>query len=341
MASETGPAPHLLALYRALADEPFRFGFFTALRRIEALHPERPRIGEALRAADDPVRLGQEPSLTFAPATLAAFEARASRAPLLHVFFLGLFGPNGPLPIHLTEYARERLRNADDPTFARFADVFHHRILSLFYRAWALNQPNVDYDRPEHSRSASHVGALLGIGRPAFRDRDAIPHAAKLHYAGHLACQARHPEGLAAMISDFLGVTTAIAEFIGEWIAIPASGICRLGLARDTSTLGMNMIIGERVWTGQQKFRIRLGPLTYRDYLRLLPGGLSLRRLVALVRNYLSDELNWEANLVLRKEDVPAPRLGEYVQLGWTTWLCAAPPGHDRDDLRLNPLVFE
>jgi type VI secretion system protein ImpH len=340
MAAETGTSPDLLALYQALEAEPFRFGFFAALRRIEALHADRPRLGQSMRASDDAIRLGQDPTMAFAPSTLAGFGGGNPQRPRLDVFFLGLFGPNGPLPIHLTEYVRDRLRNAGDPTFARFADLFHHRMLSLFYRAWALNQPAADYDRPRNSRTSGYIGAMFGIGRPPYLERDAIPDAAKYHYAGHLANQTRHAEGLGAMVTDFLQVNAGIIEFVGEWISIPAEGICRLGLGTDTSTLGMNMIIGSRVWTGQQKFRIRLGPLRLQDYQRLLPGGDSLKRLVALVRNYLNDEFNWDANLVLRKEEIPEPRLGERVRLGWTSWLCGAPPAGDRDDLKLNPRVF-
>lgn len=59
----------------------------------------------------------------------------------LEQFFFGLGGPNGPLPLHLTEYMRERQRNHADPTSKRFLDVFHHRLLSLFYRAWAEARP--------------------------------------------------------------------------------------------------------------------------------------------------------------------------------------------------------
>lgn len=340
MAGETGSQTHLLALYQALGEKPWRHGFYTALRRIEALNAERPRFGAGQRLRDDPIRIGQEPALTFAPSTLASFTSRADLPPRLEVFFLGLFGPQGPLPIHLTEYARERRRNAGDATFARFADLFHHRMLSLFYRAWALNQPTADYDRPEDSLAASHLGSLFGIGRAVLRHRDAVPDDAKLHYAGHLANQSRHAEGLASMVADFLRVAVEITELVGQWIDIPDGGICRLGEDPQVSTLGMNVIIGTRVWTGQQKFRIRLGPLSYADYRRLLPGGESLARLVALVRNYLADELDWEANLVLKQSEVPQARLGEHVQLGWTTWLGSAPPATDRDDLRLNPRIM-
>jgi len=133
------------------------------------------------------VRLGQEPATTFAPATIAGFQASTDgRPPRLEVCFLGLLVSNGPLPRHLTEYVRDRLRNADDPTFGRFLDVFNHRMLSLFYRGWSQAQPTVNLDRPEADRFGDYVGSLFGIGMPAYCNRDAIPDLAKRHYAGHL-----------------------------------------------------------------------------------------------------------------------------------------------------------
>ena len=152
----------------------------------------------ASRPAQDAVRLAQEPSVEFAPATLAGWEPASRTAPpaRLLVHFFGLFGPDGALPLHLTEYARDRRRNHRDPTFQRFADIFHHRALSLFYRAWANSRPTVSFDRPEEDRFALYVGALIGLGMDSLRDRDAMPDLTKLHFAGHLACQTRHAEGL-------------------------------------------------------------------------------------------------------------------------------------------------
>jgi len=140
-------------LLAALAKAPWSFGFCHTLRRLDCLQPDRPRIGATARPADDPIRLGQQPSLRFAPSELAALEPPGKgRAPRLQVYFLGLLGPNGPLPLHLTEYARDRRRNSGDRTFTRFLDSFHHRMLSLLYRAWAQAQPAVGFDRPEQDR---------------------------------------------------------------------------------------------------------------------------------------------------------------------------------------------
>jgi type VI secretion system protein ImpH len=299
-----------------------------------------PRVGWSLRPVDDPVRLGQQPSLAFAPSALASFDlGKNGSPPRLSGYFFGLLGPNGPLPTHLTEYAYDRLRNAHDPTFVRFLDVFHHRMLTLFYRAWASARPTVSFDRPDADWFGSYLASLCGLGMESLRNRDALPDLAKLHYVGRLACQTRHAEGLQAMIEGFFRLPARIKEFVGAWMDLPENGLCRLGGAPETGTLGMTAIAGARVWGCQQKFRIVLGPVDFAHYRRLLPGGESLRRLVALVRNYTGDELNWDLNLILKREEVPASKLGGAGRLGWSTWLGRRQAESDADDLMLDPLA--
>ncbi|MGD8206844.1 MAG: type VI secretion system baseplate subunit TssG [Thiohalocapsa sp.] len=338
MASDHRPATDDLALLGALERQPWRFGFLQTLRRLECLYADRPRVGESARPADEPMRFGQEPSMIFAPAELAALHrSAAGRPPRLLVYFLGLLGPHGPLPLHLTDYARDRLRNAKDPTFARFLDLFNHRMLSLFYRAWAQAQPAVSFDRPAQDRFGTYLGSLQGIGMPAFRERDAMPDRLKLRFTGHLSCQTRHPEGLCAILGEFLRLPVTIEELIGHWLQLPAECCWRLGQSPDTGSLGQTITLGGRVWDHQSRFRVRIGPLCLADYLRLLPGGRSLRAVKAIVRDYVGDALEWDLNLVLSRAEVPVVRLGEAGRLGWTTWLVSRPLNRDGDDLKLDP----
>src|SRR3954468_7658263 len=153
MVATVGRETDAVAFFSALAATPYRYDFYQTLRRIECLYAERPRWGRAMRPAEEPVRLGQDPDLAFAPAPLASFKpGEQGRPARLQVRLLGLLGPNGPLPLHITEYARERLLHANDPTLSRFLDVFHHRLMTLFYRAWAQAQPHVSRDRPADDR---------------------------------------------------------------------------------------------------------------------------------------------------------------------------------------------
>jgi type VI secretion system protein ImpH len=276
----------------------------------------------------------------FAPSALAGWEAgEEGRPPRLLVHFFGLFGPDGPLPLHLTEYARDRRRNAHDPTLQRFADVFHHRALSLFWRAWADSRPTVSFDRPEEDRFARYVGSLIGLGMDSFRDRDAMPDLTKLHFAGHLAGQTRHAEGLADILSSFFTMPVRVECFVGGWLSLPEGDRTRLGAGAASAALGGakgSILLGGRVWSRQHKFRLVFGPLSLADYSRLLPGGISFRRLIPIVRNYAGDTLEWDVNIVLKREEVPKTTLGRAGRLGWTTWVGTRRNETDAADLFLD-----
>lgn len=320
-AAASSPAPRP-ALPPEVQAAPHRFGFNALLRALEARERQRPRLGHSLHPGEDAIRLGQVPAITHAPAAIAGLEAGDGERPdrlLVHLF--GLFGPDGPLPLHLTELARERERNHGDATLRRFIDLFHHRTLSLFHRAWADVRPTVSFDRPDQDRFGFYVAALTGLSTPGLRDRDAMPDLTKLHFAGLLAGQTRHADGLAAILSAFFAVPVQTESFAGGWLVLSGGDRTRLGAGEATAALGQTAVLGGRVWSRQHKFRLVFGPMSLADYERLLPGGLSFHRLVPIVRNWAGDTLAWDVNMVLRRDEVPATRLGQYGRLGWTTWL--------------------
>lgn len=310
------PDPDLTSL-AGLQQDPGAYHLFQALRLFEAAHPDGPRLGQSRRPSEDPVRLGQPPEMAFAPATISAYERTPDGPDRLSQQAFGLFGPQGPLPLHMTEYARTRSHNHNDPTLAAFADIFHHRMISLFYRAWASSQPTVGFDRPEGNRFDGQVAALAGLAGEAFEHRDAMPDLAKRHFAGHLANDARSAANLQSMLEAFFDTTVSIDTFVGSWLALEPHDQGRLGQA----ALGQDASLGEKVWSREAKFRVRIGPLGLDDYLRLLPGTPGQKRLAAVIRNYVGDTLDWDVNLILKSEDVPASVLGQSSALGQTSWI--------------------
>lgn len=333
MASEEREAGRDLTRLDALSQDPQRHHIFQALRLIEAVHADRPRLGRSRRPAEDPVRLGQEVDLAFPPSTISSFEIdEETGLAHLHQQFFGLFGPHGALPLHLTEYARDRQRNHRDPTLGGFADMFHHRMLSLFYRAWAAGQPAPSFDRAGDDPFGDKVAALSGYTGRGMEDRDAMPDLAKRHFAGLLAAAPRSEAGLLAVISRFFKAEVEIESFVGSWLHLEPHDRWGLGGA----ALGHATSLGEKVWSREAKFRVRIGPLGLEDYHRLLPGGESLKRLAAIIRNYAGDTLEWELNLVLEEDEVPDTRLGQFGSLGHTTWIGARPPA-PAADLNLLP----
>lgn len=334
------------ALILRLMEKPYAYGFYPAVRRIECARRPGRRVGQSERLKDDPIRFGQEASLAFAPSTIASFKPGArGEADRMTVRFMGLFGPHGALPLHLTEHARDRERNARDDTFTRFCDVFHHRMISMFYRAWAVNQPAVSFDRygdlPDSDRFGVYLASLAGLGTKTLRHRDAVPDITKQHFAGRLVQQSKPPEGLGSIVSDYFGVGCTIEEFIGHWIDIPKADQLRMGTDPSTGRLGQTAVAGSQIWDCTQRFRLRIGPLTLEQYERLLPETRSFARLVGWIRNYVGYEYNWEALLVLHKDEVPPAQLGRTpsgagTRLGWTSWLKTEPFKDHAEDLALS-----
>ncbi len=352
MASTAGPAAYAVEdqapeerssqaaheLILKLQEHAPAYDFFAAIRQVECANRGVAKIGTSHKPADDPVRFCEEPYLTFALGPIARVTGDAlTNVPRVYVNFMGMFGPNGPMPLYLTEFARERILHHNDHTLARFLDVFHHRMVSLFYRAWAVNQQHVSYEHEGTDRFAEYIGSLFGQGMESYHRRDSVPDSAKLHYSGRLVGTQRNAEGLEAVIGDFFQIKTRVETFVGEWIELPQDSRCRLGESRHTGLIGSTAIVGARIWECQYKFRIIMGPMTYRDYQRMLPGGDSLRRLKDWVKNYCGQELAWDVQLILKKEEVPAAQLGKSGLLGWSTWTKAKPMPRDADNLILDP----
>jgi len=330
------------SLIAELSGQPSAFDFYAAVRLLQSQFPAHERIGYSSSPDQDPIRFAQSPALDFAPATLEALlQQDPARPPVLYSRHFGLFGSNGPLPLCLTEYARDRLLHHADPTFTAFCNIFHHRLLCFFFRAWADAQKTVDFDRSENEHWSQFVGSLVGLGLDSLHDRDSVPDHAKFNYAGRLVQQNRNAEGLQAILQDFFAIPTEVQSFVGKWLPLNSRGsrnyTCQLGQSPDTGLLGANLIVGSKFWTCQLHFRIRLGPMKLSDLERLLPTGSSFQRLRDWVRYYVGEEFSWNAQLVLDKNEVPKTQLGKAGRLGWTTWLQTRPLDHDAADLVLNP----
>jgi len=321
-----------------LQADPYRYGFYQALRRLEAAHADFPGFGRTRRAVQDPVRLGQMATLAFTGSTLAKMEpANASRPERLLQYFHGVFGPNGPLPIHLTEHALGRRLSFHDFTFERFCDIFHHRMLSLFYRIRANAEPAISEDRPEQNRFRAYTGALIGLGTPALRNRSQCPDEARLFHAGHFANQKRSPGALLGIITQYFSMPLALREFEPEWLELPAESRLLLGRDRETGRLGVNTVLGARTWERQFRFSLVFGPLDREQFESLLPDQPAIQRLADLVRTFVGLEFSWDYRMVVKEQEVPTARLGRYGKLGWSTWLGGRLRNPDRPDFFHEP----
>jgi type VI secretion system protein ImpH len=311
--------------------------FFELLRRLEASGDGR--FGRGGRPDAEPARLGQSVRLGFAVRDVAALAPAAGAAPArVTAVLIGLLGPEGPLPLHLTRRVLDRLSQrwfsagvegaTSDTTFLDFANLVQHRMLSLFYRAWADQRPEVQAERPGAGRIGAMLRAMAGAGDDAIGP-------VKLGQAGALGHQVFGPERLTGLLSGALGVPVTVAEFVGSWTAIPARLQSRLGGAH--AALGAGAALGPRAFGRQARIEVRVGPLPLTDYLDFLPGGPRLAELRRALLHAIGETLDIDVRPVLRRSEVPAARLGE-ARLGRTAWV-APRRERDGDDLRVSAVV--
>jgi type VI secretion system protein ImpH len=322
-----------------LQSRPWDYGFIPLMRRIGA-DPAIDPIGTARRPYAEPFRLGQKPSLAFAPSEIASAELSA-RGLRVRLFGLGMLGPNGPLPVHVTEIAREREESRGDNALVDFLDVFHHRYLTLLYRAWACAQSAAGLDRSElgNDRFSFYVGCLTGQDSLRLGERE-LPAHARLAASPHLVREARDPDSLGMTISQYFGVPVSIEEYTFHWISLAAPDRTHLARSGAASTMGEGAILGEQVPDCQYRFRIVVGPVGIDEYLRFTPQGADLPRVVDWVRCFVDREFDWELELRIHAESVPPACVGGPQRLGWSGWLGKVRHGQPVTGMRFDPEAY-
>lgn len=314
--------------------------FFAALRKIQS---ERGAlIGRDLRPSDEPISLRAEAAIAYPATELAQASLDSRGRVVLEVSCLGLFGPSGALPQHYTQTIIDRIRHKDYG-LNRFLDLFNHRWLSHFYRAWEKHNYPSAYQTAQSCGTEDTVTtilwALIGLGTSGQRGRLRLEDQSLLHYTGLLSDGHVRPTALVSLLSDWFKVSVAIRQFWGEWIRISTADQTRLEPVRlgesSNNRLGLDAVAGERVWHVENRFRLRLGPMGWEQFLQFLPTGKLLPAAVAVARTYVGPQFEFDLQLVLRRHEVPALQLGNTLQpscLGWNTWLGTWTEDHDPDD---------
>lgn len=321
-------------LIERLRTEPWRYGFLSLLRCLGA-NSRIPPIGRARLPQAEPFRLGQQPSLAFAPREIAEAGEIDGRL-RVKLFGLGMLGPNGPLPIHVTEIARDRQESRRDTTLVDFLDLFHHRYLTLFYRAWSSAQATAGLDRPDDERFSFYVASLFGQNTGEI-GRARLPAHARLSASAHLIREARNPDGLRATLAQFFGVPVTIDEHVWNWIEVDPAEHSKLGAPGAPSVMSEGAMLGEQVPDRQHKFRIVVGPLDIDEYLRFTPQGNDLPLLVEWVRAFIGYEFAWELELRIKAQSAPPAVIGGAERLGWSGWLGRSPTGEPITGMRFEP----
>ncbi|WP_027143722.1 type VI secretion system baseplate subunit TssG [Mesorhizobium sp. WSM3626] len=333
-----------LAQHATVAAEPLSesFDFFELLRRLEQ---RGGLFGHSGTAGREPARLGQHVRLSFSARDVVKVEDAGDKARArVTVANFGLLGPEGPMPLHLTRWVLDRLsqrwftgadaEQTSDTTFVDFVNILQHRMIALYYRAWADAHPAVQVERSVGGHVRAMLEAMSGIGLPGTQDPEL--ETVRLRQAGSLANQVDGVERLTLFLTTAFKVPVRIKEFVAAWITIPTPLQTRLGKAY--AGLGRGATIGPRVFSRQSRIELRVGPLSLDEFKSFLPGERRLGLFKKAVRDMIGEALDVDLRIVLARDDVPPPRVGT-VQLGRTVWLERPADRGDADDLRLHTIV--
>jgi type VI secretion system protein ImpH len=321
---------------KELRSDPWNFEFFQAVRLLERFGTGKP-VGRFENPGDEAARFSTNSALMFPPSQINSLHWAEGKQPQMRVNFMGLVGQLGVLPLPYTEWVNTRIR-AKDYTTRDFLDVFHHRMISLFYQAWEKYRFPVAYERDRDDRFTRYLLTFIGLGTDGLRRRLSVPDEALVFYTGLLGLQTRSATALRQILHDYFQVPVEIEQFVGSWRPIPESNQSRVGDEREfTEQLSLGAIAGDEVWDKQCTARVVLGPLTLREYLDFLPIGTAYKPLRELTEFFTRREIDFEVLLILRRDETPGVML-EYENpsgepmLGWTTWLKSKPMQRDPAD---------
>ena len=307
-----------------LFEEGHRFEFFQAVKLLEMTAANRGLVAETADPRHEPVRFASRVGLSFPPSDVDAIvrPESSTQNPAMIVNFLGLAGAFGPLPTPYTELLLDRMAQHDTGLRA-FLDMFNHRLVSLMYRVRKKHRIGFEHKPPQDTAFSRYVFSFLGLGTAGLQHRLHVPDRALLPYAGLLGSRPRSMAGLEGILREYFQIPVRGRPFLGQWLDLERDQQTRIGRRGANQRLGVNTVIGTRIWDQQRKFELVLGPLTFQQFHDLLPIGWGFRPLCELTWLYAGPEFDAQYRLRLKSSDVPTCTLSrtQGSRLGWTSWL--------------------
>ena len=340
---------------KAVKEEPYQFDLVQLMRIFYLSQADgngkaklsQQLVGYENAPTDEVIRFKSSPQMRHFSTDIRSIEFIDDDRYAVTVSFIGLTGASGVLPHHYSQMLLRRLKENDE-TMMNFFNLFHHRIISNYVRASV--KYNLPFQHEIFSRFRSNakqlqtstkvekdsisrsISCLVGLGDYPVQDRQLIDDRTSMYYAGHFSGSRPTMLGLVRMLGEFAGVSAKILQFQFEWLYLDKSDQTDLG--NTTKQLGLNTVLGNRVGSFQNRFRVRLGPVSWRRFQELLPSRDRLKAIAQLTRSYVGIGLDFDFQIVLNGADVPCAQLGNEScgSLGWNTWITSAKMGGEIED---------
>ncbi|WKX27304.1 type VI secretion system baseplate subunit TssG [Tatumella ptyseos] len=296
-------------------DTPWATNFLATLRQLSALAQDNPIPGNALSCKEENFRLSQAVSLAF-PASEVASMCWQRNQLAIKLFSLGVWGPQGPLPLHFSELALTRFQQQDS-ALIDFIDLFHHRSMAIFFRAWHAAQDTASLDRPTQDRFSFYLRCLTGLSLS-----DTLSPVREQHQllstAFHLARKNCAPQDLVSTLKALFHLPFEIEEFQAGWIDLNGKEQSQL---THQAQLGINAVLGEASYQSGHRFKVWCGPLSYEQYCSLHPDKPKLASISNTIQRLTGGNYHYDIHLVLAVPHTLSTTLSGNRQLGFDAWL--------------------
>ncbi|MFT3849461.1 MAG: type VI secretion system baseplate subunit TssG [Propionivibrio sp.] len=348
-------------LVREIESDGPRFRFFQAIRLL-ALSADEKRDKAAIPAT---LRFSSPLSLAFPASEIHTVEIHRGNAPDdqestghaaangrrigtlpfqparqidVSVAFMGFIGPSGILPTPYTELFIDRRQQFRDKTGHAFLDMFTHRAVSLFYQAWRKFRFYLPYEAGNSEGFSRNLLDIVGVGLHHLRQRlltdgGGIPDRFLIHYAGLLSQKPVPTVNIAALVRGFFGIEARVESYVGQWMTLPITE--QSALDGRPCRLGRNTFVGERLWERQNKIRLELGPLGWKQFSSFLPDQPGFLAMRELLRFCVGQALDCDVTLIIKRAEIPEPVLcgtSDAPRLGYSLWLNSQTPCKNAND---------
>lgn len=297
-----------------LIDSPSEYDFYQAVytieRQLAAGKDQQRKVGHDSIPKNELIRFKSDQHLGFPGPSLNKVASRTSAKHEsvldMHVSFMGVTGTNGALPQHYTELVLERVKYKDTG-MRDFFDLFNHRLLSLYYRAWEKYQFPIGFEKnsQNHPDSFSTVlneltGSTNSLGK---------------FYAGIFNRKVRNVAGLRQILSHFTGCEIEIEQFQGKWLALAKSEQTQLGQRSQPegqfACLGVDASIGQKIWDISSSIKVVIKPDADSKINDYLNGGRTYQGVNQLISEYLGKSIQYKIQLEVKYEQIPVACLSK------------------------------
>lgn len=308
---------------------------------LELTAPDRPSLGTTDSPAAELVRFRSRAQLGFPGREIDAVRSDRDSplaAPSVVTAFLGLYGVDARMPAYFVDEVAQN-RDGAEPLSA-FLDLFHHRIITQFYRVARKYRYPAGFRRDGADPVSRYLLSFAGFGfstskRATFSiaglsedvDNAQQSHPSARHRLANVADKrrllsmlglamqkTRTAEGLAGVLRHAVpDASIVVDEFHPVWREV---------IDLEPAALGEQCLLGRGFYDRANVVRVVITPASRETVLSLVPGRSGHREIMALLGFYLGYESEADLEMHVRADLMPSPMLEpRQANLGFTAQL--------------------